>query len=135
MFTQHLFALVTRLIFSRLARGFTQHHGACETAYFARIGPLCLEVNRCHVLDHEDVAIGTQLPIPLRQDFGELRLRRAQSSRRAAQGWVWGKLDVVYRVCRGEDRIRKPGFNFVWWPAVNRNRPKQTAVPEEDFPF
>jgi hypothetical protein len=111
MFTQHLFTLVTRLIFSRLARGFTEHYGACETAYFARIGPLCLEVNRCHVLDHEDVVIGTQLPT------------------------FWGKLDVVYRVCRGEDQIRKPGFDFVWWPAVTRNRPKQTAVPEEDFPF
>jgi hypothetical protein len=119
MFTQHLFTLVTHLIFSRLARGFTEHHGACETAYAAHIGPLCLEVNQSHVLDHEDVAIGIQLPIPLRQ----------------AQGWVWGKLEIAYLVCRGEEQIRKPGFNFVWWPAINRNRPKQTGVPEEDFPF
>jgi hypothetical protein len=111
MFTQHLFALVTRLIFSRLARGFIEHHGACETAYSAHIGPLRLEVNQCHVLDHEDVVIGTQIPT------------------------FWGKLEIAYLVCWGEDRIRKPGFNFVWWPAVNRNKPKPTAVPEKDFPF
>jgi hypothetical protein len=111
MFTQYLFILVTRLVFSRLARGHIEHHGACETAHAAHIGPLCLEVNQSHVLDHEDVVIGTQLPT------------------------FWGKLDVVYRVCRGEDQIRKPGFDIVWWPTVNRNRPKQTAVPEEDFPF
>jgi hypothetical protein len=111
MFTQYLFILVTRLIFSRLARGFTEHHGVCETAYFAHIGPLCLEVKHCHVLDHEDVAIGTQIPT------------------------FWGRLELTYLVCRGEDQIRKPGFNFVWWPVANRNRPKQMAVPEDDFPF
>jgi hypothetical protein len=129
MITQHLFALVIRLIFSRLARNFTEHHGACESAFSAWVGPLHLEVNQCHVLDHEDVVIGTEIPIPLRQ---------AQSLHRASRGgWAFGKLEFAFVACRGEERIREPGFQFHWWPqpVTNRNRPKQTPVLEEEFPF
>jgi hypothetical protein len=121
MFSQYRFALITRLIFSRLARNFVEHHGACESAYSAWIGPLRLEVNQCHVLDHEDIVIGTELPFPLRQ----------------AQRVAYGKLEFAYVSCRGEEQIREPGFRFHWWPrpVTNHNRPKQTAVLEEEFPF
>jgi hypothetical protein len=121
MFTQLLFALIPRLIFSRLARNFVEHHGAREDAYAAWVGPLHLEINQCHVLDHEDVVIGTHFPTPLRR----------------AQGWTWGKLEIAYLACRGEEQIREPGFRFYWWPrpVTNHRRPKQTAVLEEDFPF
>ncbi len=30
MFTQRVFNLVSRLVFSRWARGYEEHHGACE---------------------------------------------------------------------------------------------------------
>jgi hypothetical protein len=121
MITQHLFALVPRLIFSRLARNFTEHHGVCESAFSAWVGPLRLEVNQCHVMAHEDVVIGTEIPIPLRQ----------------AQGVALGKLEVAYVSCRGEEQIREPGFRCHWWPRldINHNRPKQSTVLEEEFPF
>jgi hypothetical protein len=113
MFTQLLFTLLPRLIFSRLARNFVEHHGAREDAYAAWVGPLHLEINQCYVLDHEDVFIGTNLPTP------------------------WGKLEIAYLACRGEEQIRKPGFRFSWWPrpVTNQHRPKQTAVLEDEFPF
>jgi hypothetical protein len=113
MFTQLLFTLVTRLVFSPFARSFVEHHGACEDAFAAWVGPLHLEINQCHVLDHEDAVIGTHLPT------------------------TWGKLEIAYLACRGEEQIRESGFQFYWWPRVvtNHNRPKQTAVLEEEFPF
>jgi hypothetical protein len=113
MFTQYLFALVPRLIFSRLARNFVDHHGACESAYSAWVGPLRLEVNQCHVLDHEDVVIGSHIPT------------------------LWGRLEFTFMACRGEEQIRERGVQCHWWPRVvtNHNRPKQTAVLEEEFPF
>jgi len=40
MFSQRLFNLVSRLIFSRWARNFTEHHGSCEDAYAAVQCPL-----------------------------------------------------------------------------------------------
>jgi hypothetical protein len=129
MFTQLLFTLIPRLIFSRLARNFTEHHGAREDAFSAWVGPLHLEVNQCHVLDHEDVVIGTELPFPLRQ---------AQGLHRAGRGGIaCGKLEVAFIACRGEEQIREPGFRFHCWPRPvnNHNRSKQTAVLEEEFPF
>jgi hypothetical protein len=129
MITKTLFVLIPRLIFSRLARNFVDHHGACESAYSARVGPLRLEVNQCHVLDHEDVVIGSHVPIPLRQ---ALSLHRASRG-----GWTWGRLEFTFMACRGEEQIRESGFQFHWWPRVvtNHNRPKQKAVLEEEFPF
>jgi hypothetical protein len=113
MITKYLFTLFPRLIFSRLARNFVEHHGACESAFSAWVGPLRLEVNQCHVLDHEDVVIGAEIPTP------------------------FGKLEIAYVSCRGKEQIREPGFQFHWWPRpdTNHNRPKQTAVLEEEFPF
>jgi hypothetical protein len=98
MFTQPLFNLISRLIFSRWARGYEEHHGACEDAYAAHIGLLHLEVNRCFVLDHDDAFISIRIPIPLRQ----------------AQGWLWGRLHLGYVICLGEDEIRQPGFYTQW---------------------
>jgi hypothetical protein len=68
MFTDLIFTFVIRLIFSRFARSFVEHHGAAEDAFAAWVGPLHLELNQAFVLDHEDVVIGSQLPTP----FGRL---------------------------------------------------------------
>lgn len=129
MFVQRLFdhsaelmaGLVFRLIFSRWARGYEEHHGACEDAYAAHIGPLHLEVNRCFVLDHDDAFISIRIPTP------------------------WGKLHLGYVVCLGEDEIRQPGFYVHWQKRLLRPRsaqvPKvvygQACPPADDeyFPF
>jgi hypothetical protein len=109
MFAQRLFNLVSHLIFSRWARGYEEHHGACEDVYAAHIGPLHLEVNRCFVLDHDDACISIHIPTPLRH----------------AQGWHWGKLHLGYVVCLGEDKIRKPGFYTYWQKRLLRFRSAQ----------
>lgn len=145
MFVQRLFdhsaelmaGLVSRLIFSRWARGYEEHHGACEDAYAAHIGPLHLEVNRCFVLDHDDAFISIRIPTPL---------RHAQSLHRAGRGgWHWGKLHLGYVICLGEDEIRQPGFYVHWQKRLLRPRsaqvPKvvyrQACPPADDeyFPF
>ncbi|MCL4267263.1 MAG: hypothetical protein KJ069_29060 [Anaerolineae bacterium] len=145
MFTQHVFnrstwlmaGLVSHLIFSRWARGYEEHHGACEDAYTARIGPLHLEVNQCFVLDHQDASVCLQIPTPLRQ---------AQSLHRASRGgWQWGKWRLGYMVCLGEEQIRQPGFIFQWRQRLPRLRsakvPKITrgqVYPldsNDEFPF
>ncbi|MCA9960890.1 MAG: hypothetical protein KC443_17740, partial [Anaerolineales bacterium] len=89
MFRQYLFNWISRLIFRR---GYEEHHGQCEDAYAARLGPLHLEINRCFVLNHEDAFVSLCLPLPM---------QRANSS-----SWGWGKLFVGYVVCLGEDEIR-----------------------------
>jgi len=91
MFAQRLFNLVFRLIFSRRARDYEEHHGHCEDVYAARFGPLHLEVNHCFVLDHDDAVISVRVPTP------------------------WGRLHLGYMVCLGEDEIRRPGFYAHWW--------------------
>lgn len=121
MFTQRVFNLVSRLIFSRWARGYEEHHGACEDAYAARIGPLHLEVNQCFVLDHDDAFISLRIPTP------------------------WGKLHLGYVICLGADEIRRPGFYSHWQKRLLRLRsaqvPKvvygQAYSPADDdyFPF
>src|SRR5690606_4116087 len=83
MFAQRLFNLVSHLIFSRWVRGYEEHHGSCEDAYAAQLGPLHLEINRCFVLDHNDAFISLCIPTP------------------------WGKLHLGYAVCLGEDEIRQ----------------------------
>jgi hypothetical protein len=130
MFTQRLFnhsaslmtGLVSHLIFSRWARGYEEHHGACEDAYTAHIGLLHLEVNRCFVLDHDDAFVCIRIPIPLRQ----------------AQGWHWGKLHLGYVICLGEDEIRQPGFYTHWQKPLLRLRsaqvPKVVYGQDKDSP-
>jgi hypothetical protein len=111
MFTDLIFTLVIRLIFSPLARNYQEHHGAAEDAFAVWVGPFHLELNQAFVLDHEDVVIGGQLPTP------------------------FGRLEVSWRLCRGQEQVRQPGLGFHWLPA-DRGRPhEQTAVLEEDFPF
>ncbi|MCP5016232.1 MAG: hypothetical protein GY938_13315, partial [Ketobacter sp.] len=93
MFVQRLFthsasfmsSLISRLISSRWTRGYEEHHGACEDACAAHIGPLHLEINQCFVLDHNDAYIGIRIPT-LHQSNG-----RFQS----------GQLHLGYRVCTG----------------------------------
>lgn len=113
MFVQRLFDLVTRLIFSRWARGYEEHHGACEDAYAAHIGPLHLEVNRCFVLDHDDAWISIRIPTP------------------------WGKLHLGYVICLGEDEIRQPGFYVHWQKRLPKVVYGQACPPADDeyFPF
>jgi hypothetical protein len=112
MFAQRLFNLISRLIFSRWARGYEEHHGSCEDAYAARVGPLHLEVNRCFVLDHDDAFISLRVPT------------------------LWGRLHLGYVVCLGEDEIRQPGFYTYLQKPFPKLRPgKSTFSSEEEFPF
>lgn len=113
MFTQRVFNLVSRLIFSRWARGYEEHHGACEDAYAARIGPLHLEVNQCFVLDHDDAFISLRIPTP------------------------WGKLHLGYVICLGADEIRRPGFYSHWWPRRPQSGygPTRSPVDTDSIPF
>lgn len=120
MFARRLFNLVSRLIFSRWAHGYEEHHGSCEDAYAARLGPIHLEINRCFVLDHDDAFISIRIPTPLRH----------------AQGWHWGKLHLGYVVCLGEDEIRQPGFYIHWQkplPKVVYGQGKDS--PDNPIPF
>lgn len=113
MVAQRLFDLVSRLIFSRWARGYEEHHGACEDAYAATVGPLHLEVNRCFVLDHDDAFISIRLPTP------------------------WGKLHLGYVICLGEDEIRRPGFYSYREKRLPQLRDAPARPPADDdyFPF
>lgn len=90
MISQFLFNAVSRLILSPLARGYREHHGPCEDAYAATLGPLHLELNRCFVLDHEDATISIRVPTH------------------------WGTLHLGYVICLGTDEIRQPGFYGHW---------------------
>jgi hypothetical protein len=100
MLSQILFHLVSRLIFSRWARDYEEHHGSCEDAYAARFGPLRLEVNCCFALDHRDAAISVAAPT------------------------FWGRLRASYMVCLGEEQIRQPGFSL-WLPKpLSAQKPK-----------
>ena len=112
MFARRLFNLVSRLIFSRWARGYEEHHGSCEDAYAAHIGPLHLEINRCFVLNHDDAWISVRIPT------------------------LWGKLHLGYVVCLGEDEIRQPGFYTHWQkrlPKVVYGQGKDS--PDNPIPF
>ena len=120
MFSQRVFNLVSHLIFSRWARGYEEHHGSCEDAYAAHIGPLHLEINQCFVLDHDDAFISIRIPIPTRHE----------------RGWLWGKLHLGYVVCLGEDEIRRPGFYAHWQkplPKVVYGQGKDS--PDNPIPF
>jgi hypothetical protein len=112
MFAQHVFNLISRLICSRRARGYEEHHGACEDAYAARLGPLHLEINRCFVLDHDDAWISVRIPT------------------------FRGKLHLGYVVCLGEDKVRQPGFYTHWQkrlPKVVYGQGKEN--PDNPIPF
>lgn len=84
MFSQRVFNLVSHLIFSRWTRGYEEHHGTCEDAYAAHIGPLHLEINRCFVSDllvaHDDAFISIRIPIPT-QSVMEITLTQYDPSR------------------------------------------------------
>ena len=112
MLSQHFFNAVSYLIASRWVHGYEEHNGHCEDAYYARFGPLHLEVNRCFVLDHDDARVYIQLPT------------------------LWGKLNVGYVVCLGEEQIRQPGLYTHWQPALSKRKSVETAVsPTEDIQF
>lgn len=114
MFSQMLFRLVQQLIFSRWARGYEEHYGPYEEVYVARLGPWHLEVNHCFVLDHDDACITVRLP-----------------TRR-------GPLQLGYVVCRGADKIRRPGFYVQWQKSLLRQcaaqvlRQRAAPAPEAD---
>jgi len=112
MFAQRLFNLVSRLIFSRWARGYEEHHGACEDSCAARLGLLYLEINRCFVLDHDDAFISLRIPT------------------------LWGKLHLGHVACLGEDEIRRPGFyTYLQKPFPKFRSGQSTFSSEEEFPF
>jgi hypothetical protein len=112
MLAQHVFNFISRLIFSRWARGYQEHHGACEDAYAAHIGPLHLEINRCFVLDHHDAFISIRIPTPR------------------------DKLHLGYVVCLGEDEIRQPGFYVhLWKPLPKAVYGQGKDSPDNPIPF
>lgn len=104
MFSQKLFSLVQRLIFSRWARNCEEHHGPYEDVYVARLGVWRLEINHCFVLDHQDACISVRLPTPR------------------------GQLHLGYVVCLGADKIRRPGCYVHWQKSLLRLRSAQ--VPQ-----
>jgi hypothetical protein len=112
MFSQFLFNLIARLIFSRWARDYQEHHGRCEDAYTARIGPVRLEINECFVLDHRDAYAGLRLPLPR------------------------GFLNIGYRVCLGGEPIRSSGFYYYRFPVrLERHVYRPNDDHADEFPF
>ena len=119
---QQMFRLIARLISSRWACSHELYLGAYEDACAARLGPLHLEVNQSFVLDHEDASVSLHLPLPSRW--------------LGSTGRSWGKLHLGYRVCLGEEVIRRPGFyTYLHKPLVSI-RPAQAAPgQDEEIPF
>jgi hypothetical protein len=112
VFAQRLFNLVRRLLASNLVCDYQEHHGACENAYVARLGPLHLEINDCFVLDHCDAFVTIRPRTP------------------------WGTLHLGYVACLGEDEIRRPGLYFHWEEPLPASRPATpTRSPNDEFPF
>jgi hypothetical protein len=110
MFDKILFNFICRLISSRRATGYQEHHGPYEEACVARLGPLHLEVNRCLDFDHDDASISVRIPIP------------------------WGKLHLGYMACLGEEQIRRPGcYAYLQGPlskvVYGRRNDSDEAVP------
>jgi hypothetical protein len=112
--SQRLYDLVQWLLFSRLVRGYGEHHGPCEDVFLGYLFCFFLEINQCFVLDHRDASVSFRV-----------------STR-------WGDLIIRYVVCLGQDQIRRPGFRKEWWPKM----PKVVVPPEghqpehdEAFPF
>ena len=64
MVTERVFNLISRLVFSRWARHYDEHHGPYEEACAANLGPLRLSANYCFVLDHRDAGVSLTLPLP-----------------------------------------------------------------------
>jgi hypothetical protein len=112
MFDRLLFNLMACLIVSRWARGYEEHHGACEENCAARLGPLHLEANYCFVLDHDDASVSVRVRGP------------------------WGRMHLGYVVCLGQDPVRRPGFFLYQEKPLPRYRPGSPAVaPDEPLPF
>lgn len=90
MLNERIFSLITRLMTSRRARHYDEHHSPYEDSVTAHLGPWQLTANYCFVLDHRDVNVSLTLPLP------------------------GGKLYLSYIVCLGEEPIRQSGWR-VWW--------------------
>jgi hypothetical protein len=86
MFAHHLFSLIQHLMSTSWARDFEERFSPYGDTCAARLGPFQLEVYGCFVLDHADATIYLCMPS------------------------IWGKLHLGYRVCKGEEQIRLPGF-------------------------
>ncbi len=98
MFTQRLFTLHTRLMFSRWTHSHEEQSNAWEETMSARLGPFCLESNDVFVLDHSDVYLGIRLPLPWRENGR----------------WQRVIFQLGYRACRGEEQVRSAGFEMLW---------------------
>lgn len=112
MISQTLFGLISSFTFSQWARGYAEHHGACEDAYTARWGLFQVEVNHCFVLDHRDAVISIRFPTPI------------------------GKVQLGYVVCLGREPVRRSGFYLYRQKAGLPDTPPASAQPADDpFPF
>ncbi len=112
MFTQRLFTLLSRLMFSRWTHSHEEQSNAWEETVSARLGPFYLESNDVFVLDHSDVYVGICLPLPWRENghFGMLNFVKPLSAGR----WQHYTLQMGYRACRGEEQVRSAGFEKNW---------------------
>ena len=106
MVTERVFTLISRLVFSRWARHYDEHHGPYEEACAANLGPLRLSANYCFVLDHRDAGVSLTLPLP------------------------GGKLHLSYTVCLGDEPIRPSGWAVRWQRPY---RPTPPNASSEEF--
>ena len=109
-----LFTQIYRLLFSRWARGYREHHDAYEDAYSSRIGPVLLYVNECFVVDHRDGSVGLCLPYLCRKQTG---------------GWRWTYVRLVYTVAVGTEQIRPSGWSWYIPPYWPRRESDSSAMP------
>ena len=105
MVTERVFTLISRLVFSRWARHYDEHHGPYEEACAANLGPLRLSANYYFVLDHRDAVVSLTLPLP------------------------GGKLHLSYTVCLGDEPIRPSGWR-AWWQRPYRPTPPNASSEE-----
>jgi hypothetical protein len=113
MFNQLLFTLIIRLISSPWARDYDEHHSPYEECCTARLGPLDVSVNYCFVLDHRDASVSLTLPT------------------------FWGRLQLTYMVCLGQEQVRQTGFSTWWQEPWSKTAAalKDKAAAADDFPF
>jgi hypothetical protein len=106
MLTERIFTLITRLMTSRWARHYDEHHSPYEDCTMASFGPFQLTANYCFVLDHRDAGVSLTLPLP------------------------GGKVYLSYTVCLGEEPIRQSGWR-AWWQRPYR--PTPPPAPADEF--
>lgn len=90
--------LVSRLMHSRWTHSHEEQQTAWEETVSARLGPFYLESNDVFVLDHSDVYLGICLSLPRRENGR----------------WQKHGLQMGYRACRGEEQVRRSGFELLW---------------------